>query len=434
MSSQPPDRLLRRTAAVRIRRAERDIDVAVTKAVADWLSAVRYTLITELSDQMGVTAAGPSPDRAVDAATRVWADWRRSVESNVLPAIAVVFGDAFQQVRLADRDHGTFTPQMEYMATVADRLRIWPDGAFEDIRPELVEALADAETIEQMIDRIGRVLGIDTDQRAIKAEIVEVEDELDGRGRWDGDPAEGQRRKDLRARRRALWEQHDEEESRWRWKARRIARTEAHGAVEAGSYAAALQNESDSGESWHKRWLATDDARTRVTHRVADGQTVPLREKFRVGGFMLDRPGDPLVIAPQETINCRCTALYYHPDALQDALQGPDGSMGEIRPEGVRIGPDDADEVERVVRETAEAEHRELPADPSARGENFGQPAPADPVDVPLTDERESPVLPVGPDLSTFDEDQLMDLMIANLGADDGMYEAAQAEWDRRYT
>ncbi|WP_298444658.1 phage minor head protein [Gordonia sp. (in: high G+C Gram-positive bacteria)] len=391
-----------------------------------WLQAAAYTVIRETVDQRGLTAAAPPSDRAVDAATAAYADWRRSVENNVLPAVAIQFGDAFQQTRLANRDRGSFTPQMEYMATVADRLRIWPEGAFEKIRPELIEALAEAETVEQITDRVGMVLGIDQDQRVIKAAINDVEAQL---ADPDLDPV---RRAELRRRRRALWEQHDEEETRWRWLARRIARTEAHGAVQAGSYAAALQNEADSGESWHKRWLATDDPRTRVTHRVADGQTVPIREKFRVGGFLLDRPGDPLVIAPQEVINCRCTSLYLSADALQDALQGPDGSLGEVRPEGVRIGPDDPDEVRRVVDEVADREHREVPDTIDQRGEDHGQSAPADPVDVEITDEREAPQLGVAPDLSTYDDDQLLDLMTANLGSDDGLYEAAQAEYDRR--
>ena len=765
-----PAKLERLAAAHRLAQADAAIEAAVVTAVREWLQAVAYIVIREVMDQQGIVAAANrgrhrrlgrtgkggigrpqstvTPDhlkpssnpivvtraaaeRAADAAAAAWNDWRRSVDNNVLPAVAVQFGEAFQQTRLANRDRGTFTPQMEYMQTVADRLRIWPADAFEKIRPELVEALAEAETIEQITDRVGMVLGIDADQRAIKSAINEVEAAIDDP---DVNPA---LKKALRARRRRLWEQHDEEETRWRWLARRIARTEClpadtqisganvtavyrrhyegewvkvktrsgreiagtpnhpvltlagwkglaevteadrlvcyttsvehagtpgdediqdtpptigeifdaaaavsvperertskpdfhgdgregyvdvlrpdgllkvgqfsalrqgsfdsdltpadesvvsrmaasrtfsrdlpvahgvsslkvadwdarfdqsevydplvhsegvcdcalrlsghvplddgriiefapmvrgvqggrlregatfdappsehavngvamasnlkcdgvgakpglielddvvvvqlgafsghvfnltcvegyfagprgivtsntHGAVQAGQLAAARQNEADTGEKWFKRWLATADERTRVSHRVADGQVVPLSEKFRVGGFLLQFPGDPVVVAPHETINCRCSMLVYGPDALQDALQGPDGSIGEVRPEGVRIGPDDPDEVERVVAEVAAREHRAMPDRPDDRGEFHGQPAPAAPVDVELTDDREAPQLDALPDLSSYSDDELLDLMTANLGSDDGLYEAAQAEYDRR--
>lgn len=424
----PPDRLLRQAADRHLHLAAQDLESVVVAAVDAWLTACRYAIITTLMEQRGLTAAG-LPEAAVDAARQAWHEWRRHVDNNVLPAVAVQFGDAFQQTRLENRDQGSFAPQMEFMETVADRLRIWPDGAFEELRPELVEALAGAETIEQITDRVGMVLGIDADQRAIKARIVEVEKALDdpaGHGLDKLDVAE------LRAERRALWEEHDAEETRWRWKARRIARTESHAAVEAGTLAAARQNEADTGETWFKRWLATDDPRTRVSHRVADGQTVPLSEKFRVGGFLLDHPGDPLTIAPHEVVNCRCTLLIYPPNALQDALQGPDGSMGEVRPEGVRIGPDDPDKVEQAIVDVAGRESRALPDNLQSRGEDHGQTAPAAPVDVELTDDRALPVNDAVPDLASYSDDDLLDLMAENVRSDDGMYEQLLAEYDRR--
>ncbi|WP_412475385.1 phage minor head protein [Gordonia sp. LUNF6] len=700
--------------------AETSIEDAVVAAMRAWLDAARVLIIADAANQLGLTAAGRhrqpepigpdvpmatpgvNPEAAVQAATGAWNDWRRTIDNNVLPAVSIAFGDAFQQYRLEHRDTGSFTPQMQYMETVADRLRIWPEGAFEEIRPELVEALANAETIEQITDRVGMVLGIDKDQRAIKARINEIETILDDQDNGlDKDEI-----KSLRAERRALWEAHDEEETRWRWKARRIARTEAHGAVNAGALAAARQSQAATGDRYWKRWLATDDVRTRASHRVADGQTVPLDEKFRVGGFLLDFPGDPITIAPHETINCltdpdtpiatdrgpkrvadiqigdrvlthrgrfrpvvrlapsrthsgdvvcldvgdgvlrltenhpvltdqgwviagelsrgrivlcaspielghgfeepsllgerrssarttsatdpdgpvrdecgmallddevweqcraqlgrlrvgdlpaehlgpavlerlpirvddpdtgdlvekpddalvavhrqnlrvvvegpsgvlslaarttdgdrslavdessdvggsdgiefhptilprtvvrywveradqvqlfnfavdedesyvangivvhncRCTVLIYHDDALQDELQGPDGSMGEVRPEGVRIGPDDPDDVQAAVEKVVEDEHRAPPVAPDDRGEDHGQTPPAAPEPVELTDERETPVGPA-PDLASFSDDELLDLMREKVRSDDGVYEAAMAEYDRR--
>lgn len=84
-----------------------------------------------------------------------------------------------------------------------------------------------------------------------------------------------------------------------------IARTEVHAAHEAGAAAQA----TELALTGTKTWLATDDSRTRPTHRVADGQTVPVGDAFIVGGVPLRYPGDVFGTAA-EVINCRCTALY----------------------------------------------------------------------------------------------------------------------------
>lgn len=88
-----------------------------------------------------------------------------------------------------------------------------------------------------------------------------------------------------------------------------VARTETIGATNAGSFASAQALAEVIGDpNPQKVWLATDDARTRDTHRIADGQRVSLTEAFLVGGFPLQFPGDPSG-PPQEVINCRCTIL-----------------------------------------------------------------------------------------------------------------------------
>lgn len=55
-------------------------------------------------------------------------------------------------------------------------------------------------------------------------------------------------------------------------------------------------------------WLSTIDSRTRPAHAAADGQRVPLRQPFTVGGAQLMFPGDPTGPAAQ-VINCRCGEL-----------------------------------------------------------------------------------------------------------------------------
>lgn len=81
-----------------------------------------------------------------------------------------------------------------------------------------------------------------------------------------------------------------------------IARTETHSAANYGS----TQQAKATGLEMAKEWIAASDARTRDTHRDADGQTVLLDEPFIVGGDRLMYPGDPSGSA-REVINCRCT-------------------------------------------------------------------------------------------------------------------------------
>lgn len=94
----------------------------------------------------------------------------------------------------------------------------------------------------------------------------------------------------------------------WPNRALTIAVTEANRANNAGAFAAAMHAEQVEGIELRKRWMATEDARTRPTHRRADGQTVPLGQPFIVGDFPLMFPGDPTGPA-HEVIFCRCALV-----------------------------------------------------------------------------------------------------------------------------
>ena len=68
------------------------------------------------------------------------------------------------------------------------------------------------------------------------------------------------------------------------------------------------QNAIDSGKT-KKMWVSQRDGRVRHTHRVADGQTVPINGYFKVGNSLLAYPTDPEG-EPEEIINCRCHVKY----------------------------------------------------------------------------------------------------------------------------
>jgi 2'-5' RNA ligase len=91
-----------------------------------------------------------------------------------------------------------------------------------------------------------------------------------------------------------------------------IARTEVIGASNAGALQQVRLLPPEAQPS-KKTWLATRDKRTRLEHRVADGQTVPLDGKFTVGGEKLDYPGDPDASA-HERVNCRCAITWEFDD------------------------------------------------------------------------------------------------------------------------
>jgi len=89
-----------------------------------------------------------------------------------------------------------------------------------------------------------------------------------------------------------------------------ISRTETHRVASFANEAVAVNMKI---QGTVKEWVAVLDARTRITHQFAAGQTVPLEEKFLVGGEKLKFPGDPHGSAG-ETINCRCAVVYTTPD------------------------------------------------------------------------------------------------------------------------
>lgn len=84
-----------------------------------------------------------------------------------------------------------------------------------------------------------------------------------------------------------------------------IARTETISSTNYGGQQAAKA----TGLTLQKTWLATNDDRTRDTHRDADGQTVPMDEPYIVDGERLMFPGDPDGSAAN-VIQCRCTETY----------------------------------------------------------------------------------------------------------------------------
>jgi len=94
-----------------------------------------------------------------------------------------------------------------------------------------------------------------------------------------------------------------------RQRAEMIARTE----VTHVTNVAAEQSAVETGLELKKIWIHTQDSRTRDAHRNVSSKPIDSKGKFLVGGFMMDKPGDPA--APiRLTINCRCIVAYIPAD------------------------------------------------------------------------------------------------------------------------
>lgn len=121
-----------------------------------------------------------------------------------------------------------------------------------------------------------------------------------------------------------------------------IARTETHSAA---SYANHEVNKSLGIPNQKKRWVATNDIRTRSWHSAMNGVEVEADEDFTVyhNGieYKMGYTGDPRGGA-SNTINCRCITLYITPeDEIEDDAPRDDAGItkpwGEAKPEEVEM-------------------------------------------------------------------------------------------------
>lgn len=94
----------------------------------------------------------------------------------------------------------------------------------------------------------------------------------------------------------------------WEPEVERIARTTTTTVYNAAHDAANDELERQLRKPLPRMWLATQDTRTRATHREAHGQVIESGESFTVGGAHLRYPGDPLG-PPDEIVQCRCLAV-----------------------------------------------------------------------------------------------------------------------------
>lgn len=208
----------------------------------------------------------PGPDA-------VWAlvpDWVRSMSQFVNTTVAGLVGAAYAKLLGPTYKFDKRPYVVKYLGEVQNRLVDLPEQVYDLIAEQIAEGAGLGEGIPAIRDRIQQVF--DTTSTPY-----------------------------------------------WPNRATVVARTETLSALNAGQYDAFLSVAEELGDpDFERGWLATEDSRTRPTHRAADvgtpitGQRVGLTEPFIVGGFPLMKPGDPEG-PPQETIQCRCGTLLLRP-------------------------------------------------------------------------------------------------------------------------
>lgn len=105
--------------------------------------------------------------------------------------------------------------------------------------------------------------------------------------------------------------------------ATRAARTALTGAENAGRVDS-YRRAQNIGIELEQEWLATHDERTRITHRLLDGEHVPVGERFVPDGYgdkySIGFPGDPTSLG-EMVYNCRCTLVAWFPEDGEESAE-----------------------------------------------------------------------------------------------------------------
>jgi SPP1 gp7 family putative phage head morphogenesis protein len=230
---------------------ERRLSALILHALARWLRRVldavlaAYHRFGVAPDPVAVYSQGP--------------EWERLVDEDILPELVPSQRIGWNEVLPSSSLVSTDSHIQAALAMTRNLLVRIPDEVYNLIFAEISDGVNDGEGIREIAERIQRVLDVTGSER-------------------------------------------------WPNRAQVIAVTEVNRAANAAAYAAGLQAEADEGVPMVKQWLNSHDRRVRPEHREADGQRVPLREPFRVGGSLLMFPGDPTGL-PHDVINCRCSIL-----------------------------------------------------------------------------------------------------------------------------
>ena len=294
-------------------------EAVLGRATRRFLGQVREAAIDAIPGT-ALVAAGAAPVTL----GMVYGWWTTQVEDTINPAIAEIWRAGYTKRTDAVMTSSSLDELATYMAAVNDRLvrgltPPLPDAAFDAVRIVITQGASLGWSTKDTAQGIATALDWETNaaywRRQVAAANTAIDAILDPLGPPGTPSREAARLSDPRVN---VWQDVramavrnlDAEASYWRTRATLIARTESTGAYNYGALNALV----DEGVGC-KRWLATGDSRTRLTHRQADGQVVRVRGTFNVGGVAMRMPGDPSA-PPAEVCNCRCTIVQADCDGV----------------------------------------------------------------------------------------------------------------------
>lgn len=203
-----------------------------------------------------LTKAPPSP-----APPEAWPDWLKP-DLQELPAPTSVVEIVEPLVGTPDPATAIDIAARPNMLKLSRQLASVPDDLFDVVKRELALGHAEAENAEQLARRL--------------------EEAILGSAERTG------------------------------WRAKRVARTEMHGACQSGEMTA-IRLAKDEGVATGKIWQCSFLPESRESHMAADGQRRDVEEPFTVGGESLDHPGDPAGSA-NNVVHCVC---YMHTELVE---------------------------------------------------------------------------------------------------------------------
>jgi hypothetical protein len=281
---------------VDIAAAERLLEPAIEKALAEFLADARTRLVSGVATP--VLAAATLPDLAG------WPErersWLAALADYVFTVLRALFSKRYRaELRALSNVPSPEAAAQQYADSVWRQLLVLPEMVFAEVREEIHAAARAGDSPDVVHDRVAALLSINAPSRRQSALIDQLQQTI-----ADPSTPDGVRRQ-ARAR---LAVQQGKRGTRWFSKVRELARTLAVSVLNAATAVATTIYAKLTGRTRYRQWWTVRDDKVRHAHRRAHGQTQPVGRKFLVGGHHMDFPGDPTA-PPDLVVNCRCALL-----------------------------------------------------------------------------------------------------------------------------
>jgi Phage Mu protein F like protein len=227
--------------------AEESVFKAASQGLKRWLGRVREVVMSPFRQ----FKAQPNPQSIASTVPL----WQAQVD-RILEALTPALREGWAAAHLPG-DLDLMDPYIQANLALTYNLLVRiPDEVHAKIVKEILEGTNAGETVNQIAQRVDRVL------------------DYEGQENWAG-------------------------------RARNIAQTETTRHRNSSALAHGLLVEKNDRRELLKKWDTTMDGRERMAHRISNDQEQPLNQPFIVDGVPMQFPGDPSA-PPDLVCGCRC--------------------------------------------------------------------------------------------------------------------------------